>query len=36
LIIAATAIEHDCLVVHADRHFEMIARHSLLRTKKFD
>lgn len=33
VLIAAVASEHGCLLLHADRHFEQIARHSPLQTK---
>jgi hypothetical protein len=35
LIIAAVALEHDAIVVHQDQHYELIGRHSRLRTKHF-
>lgn len=35
-IIAAIALEHECILLHQDRHYELIARHCpLLRTKHF-
>ncbi len=33
VLIAALAVEHDCLLLHVDRHFEQIAQHSPLRTR---
>lgn len=30
-IIATLAIEHDCLLLHKDAHFDMIGKHSYLR-----
>lgn len=33
VLIAALALEHGCLLLHADRHFEQIAQRSPLRTK---
>jgi predicted nucleic acid-binding protein len=33
IMIAALALEYDCLLLHADRHFEQIAKHSPLQTK---
>jgi len=33
LIIAAAAIESDCVLLHKDRHYELVARHSRLRTR---
>jgi predicted nucleic acid-binding protein len=33
IMIAALALEYDCLLLHADRHFEQIAQHSSLQTK---
>jgi predicted nucleic acid-binding protein len=33
IMIAALALEYDCLLLHADRHFEQIAKHSSLQTK---
>ena len=35
LIIAAVALEHNAIVLHQDQHYEMIGRHSRLRTKHF-
>ncbi len=35
LIIAAIAIENNCIVLHQDKHYEMIASHSTLRTQQF-
>ena len=35
LIIAAAAIESDCVLLHKDRHYELVARHSRLRTRSF-
>ncbi|MCI2429482.1 PIN domain nuclease [Candidatus Acetothermia bacterium] len=33
ILIATLALEHGCMLLHADRHFEQIARHSPLRTR---
>ena len=33
VLIAALAVEHGCLLLHADRHFEQIAQRSSLRTR---
>jgi len=35
LIIAAVALEQDAVVLHQDQHYELIGRHSRLRTKHF-
>jgi predicted nucleic acid-binding protein len=35
LMIAATAIEHGCVVWHDDGHFEVIAAHSALAQRRF-
>lgn len=34
LIIAAVAIESRCILLHRDRHYELLARHSQLRTRR--
>jgi len=33
LLIAALALEYGCLLLHADRHFELLAQHHPLRTQ---
>jgi len=33
VLIAALALEYGCLLLHADRHFELLAQHHPLRTK---
>lgn len=33
VLIAALALEYDCSLLHADRHFELLAQHHALRTK---
>lgn len=36
IIVASIAIENDCIVVHHDRHYELIAQnYALLRTRHF-
>lgn len=35
LIIAAVSLEHDAIVLHQDQHYEMIGRHTHLRTRHF-
>ena len=35
LIIAAVAIENNSILLHMDKHFEMIVRYSKLRTRTF-
>ncbi len=35
LIIAASALEHDAIVVHADADFDNIAKHSDLRVESY-
>lgn len=34
IVIATCAMAHDCEVLHADRHFDLIARHAPLRIYK--
>ena len=36
LIIAAVALEHDAIVLHQDQHYEMIGRHTHLRTRHYN
>ena len=36
LIIAAVAIESDCILLHKDKHYELLARHSRLRARSLD
>lgn len=33
-LIATLAIESDCVLLHSDRHFDLIARHSRLRAER--
>ena len=35
LLIAASALEHDAIVVHADADFDNIAKHSALRVESY-
>jgi predicted nucleic acid-binding protein len=35
LIVAAVAIESECILLHRDRHYELLARHSRLSARSF-
>ena len=34
VLIAASALEHECVLLHRDRHFALIARHAPLKERQ--